>query len=117
MLKTRNDHLKKTALPAFISGLFGVTEPAIYGVTLPKKLPFIITCVGGAAGGIFAGITHAQRFMMGGMGLFALPCYIDPNPGGAGMTNVILVSIAAVIASVISFALVWFTYKEDAPKK
>ena len=34
------------AIPAFISGLFGVTEPCIYGITLPKKKPFVISCIG-----------------------------------------------------------------------
>ena len=40
-LKTRNTKLKSISLPAAISGLFGVTEPAIYGVTLPRKKLFI----------------------------------------------------------------------------
>ncbi|MCI3192551.1 hypothetical protein G8O31_07740, partial [Listeria monocytogenes] len=43
----------------FISGIFGVTEPAIYGVTLPLKKPFIMSCIaGGIGGGIigFAGV-------------------------------------------------------------
>lgn len=37
MLKTKNAKLKELSIPAFISGIFGVTEPAIYGITLPKK--------------------------------------------------------------------------------
>lgn len=43
--KTKNKQLKEMALPNFISGIFGVTEPAIYGILLPLKKPFIISCI------------------------------------------------------------------------
>lgn len=43
--KTKNRQLKEMALPNFISGIFGVTEPAIYGILLPLKKPFIISCI------------------------------------------------------------------------
>lgn len=46
ILKTKDKKLKDIAIPAFISGLFGVTEPCIYGITLPKKKPFVISCIG-----------------------------------------------------------------------
>ena len=42
-IKTRDKNMKRMALPALISGLFGVTEPCIYGITLPKKKPFVIS--------------------------------------------------------------------------
>lgn len=45
MLKTKDKRLRELAIPAFISGWFGVTEPAIYGITLPKKRPFWISCI------------------------------------------------------------------------
>lgn len=51
ILKTKNPKLRAIAIPAFISGVFGITEPAIYGVTLPRKKPFIISCIGAAIGG------------------------------------------------------------------
>ncbi|MUP60101.1 PTS beta-glucoside transporter subunit EIIBCA, partial [Veillonellaceae bacterium M2-4] len=44
LLQTKNEKTKGLAFPAFLSGIFGVTEPAIYGVTLPRKKPFIISC-------------------------------------------------------------------------
>ncbi|MBR2542378.1 MAG: PRD domain-containing protein, partial [Lactococcus sp.] len=48
LLKTKNMKLKELSIPAFISGIFGVTEPAIYGITLPKKKPFWASCIVGA---------------------------------------------------------------------
>ena len=44
MLKTKEEKVRTISMPAFISSIFGVTEPAIYGVTLPMKTPFYISC-------------------------------------------------------------------------
>ena len=73
ILKTKDKKLKDIAIPAFISGLFGVTEPCIYGITLPKKKPFVISCIGGAAGGIITALAGVKSYTMGGLGLFGLP--------------------------------------------
>ena len=116
LLKTRDDKLKKIALPAFISGIFGVTEPAIYGVTLPKKKPFIYSCIGGAIGGGFIGFMGARSYTMGGLGLFGLSSYID-TVGNTGIQSLIYVVIGTVIASVIGFVLTWVLYKDEPAKK
>lgn len=57
-LRIKNQKIKTLSIPAFISGIFGVTEPAIYGVTLPLKKPFIMSCIDGAVGGA---ITRPQQ--------------------------------------------------------
>lgn len=116
LLKTRDDKMKKVALPAFISGIFGVTEPAIYGVTLPKKKPFVYSCIGGVVGGAFIGFMGTRSFTMGGLGLFGLPSYID-TIGDTGVQNLIYVLIGTVIASVIGFVLTWVLYKDEPAKK
>ena len=55
MLKTKEQKVKSVAMPAFISSIFGVTEPAIYGITLPMKTPFYISCiVSGVIGAILS---------------------------------------------------------------
>lgn len=48
--KTKNRQIKEMALPNFISGICGVTEPAIYGILLPLKTPFVISCIAGGKG-------------------------------------------------------------------
>ena len=116
LLKTRDDKLKKIALPAFISGIFGVTEPAIYGVTLPRKKPFVYSCIGGAVGGAFIGFMGTRSFTMGGLGLFGLPSYID-TVGDTGIQSLIYVLIGTVIASVIGFVLTWVLYKDEPSKQ
>ena len=62
LLKTRNKELKEVAGPATISAfLAGITEPAIYGVTLRLKKPFIYACIGGAVGGAIVGSPAPPR--------------------------------------------------------
>ena len=117
VLKTRDQKMRNVALPAFISGLFGVTEPAIYGVTLPKKKPFVISCNAGCIGGAFTGFMGAKSYGMGGLGLFGLPVYIDPNPNGDGMRSMIIILAAVAIASVLGFIMTFLTYKDDAKVK
>jgi len=117
LVKSKDNKMKKVALPAFISAFFGVTEPAIYGVTLPKKTPFVISCVASAIGGGIVGMFGAVKYMSGGMGLFALPCFIDPREGGDGMRSLIIVCIAILVAMVISFVGTAMTWKDAAPKK
>ena len=113
ILKTKDQKLKDIAIPAFISGLFGVTEPCIYGITLPKKTPFIISCIGGAAGGIITAVAGVKSYTMGGLGLFGLPCYIDPNTNS--LYSMIWVIISILVAAAVAFILTMVTYRDDAP--
>ena len=116
VLKTKDEKLKKIAIPAFISGIFGVTEPAIYGVTLPKKTPFIYSCIAGAIGGAFTGLMRTRSYSIGGLGLFGLPSFIDTT-GVMGLTNMIYILIAILIASVAGFAMTFVLYKDEPAKK
>lgn len=99
--QTKDKKLKETATGAFFSGLFGVTEPAIYGVTLPRRIPFILSCIGGAISGAVIGAFHSVLYMLPSMGIFAIPAYV--NPKGGSMTSVIGVVIAGVVAFVSGF--------------
>lgn len=111
--KTKNKQLKEMALPNFISGIFGVTEPAIYGILLPLKKPFIISCIAGCIGGGFYGAFNFRKFMMGGMGIFEFPAMIEPD---GSMGNLIVAVVGVVITMVIAFAATMLFYKEDTVK-
>lgn len=107
--KTKNKTLKEMALPNFISGIFGVTEPAIYGITLPLKTPFVISCIAGCIGGGFLGAFNFRKFMMGGMGIFEFPAMIEPD-GSLG--NLIVAVIGVSITMVIAFAATMILYRD-----
>ncbi len=107
--KTKNKQLKEMAFPNFISGIFGVTEPAIYGILLPLKKPFIISCIAGGIGGGFYGAFNFRKFMMGGMGIFEFPAMIEPD----GSLGNLMVAVAGVgITMVIAFVATMLLYKE-----
>ncbi len=108
-LKTKDKKLKEMALPNFISGIFGVTEPAIYGILLPLKKPFIISCVAGGIGGAFYGHFNFRKFILGGMGIFELPNMMNPD---GTMGNMIVAFVGIAISMVIGFLLTMLLYKD-----
>ena len=112
ILKTRDQKTKKTGIPAFISCMFGITEPTLYGVNLPKKKPFAIGCIASAIAGAFVGLMGAKRYIAGGLGLFGLPGYID-GTGGTGMYSMWVVLAASVMAFLIALVATMVTYKEN----
>ncbi|MGL5312019.1 MAG: beta-glucoside-specific PTS transporter subunit IIABC [Peptostreptococcaceae bacterium] len=109
--KTKDKKLKEMAIPNFISGIFGVTEPAIYGILLPLKKPFIISCIAGGIGGAFYGYFNLRKFITGGMGIFELPAMIEPN---GGMGNLIVALSGMAISMGVAFVLTMIFYKEES---
>ena len=105
LIKTKNQKLKTLSYPAFISGIFGVTEPAIYGITLPLKKPFIISCIGAGIGGAIAGITSVKGYIIGGLGIFGIPSYISPDGIDMSLWGAL---ISIIVGFVVTFFLTLF---------
>ena len=120
MLKTKESKVKTVSMPAFVSSLFGVTEPAIYGVTLPMKTPFFISC---AVSGVIGAATmffNVTGYSVGGMGVFLYPSLVNPENGDmSGMIDAIVLTAVAIVASfAIQMALpVPCLYGEPTEKK
>ncbi|WP_419742419.1 beta-glucoside-specific PTS transporter subunit IIABC [Paraclostridium dentum] len=113
-IKTKDKKLKEMAIPNFISGIFGVTEPAIYGMLLPLKKPFIISCIASGIGGAFYGFFNLRKFITGGMGIFELPAMIEPN---GRMGNLIVALSGMAISMVVAFVLTMILYKDKEEVK
>lgn len=122
MIKTRDKKLKSLALPAFISGICGVTEPAIYGITLPRKKPFYISCVAAAAGGALMGVFRVTKYMSGGLGVFGFPTFIPGEESIAvlGVTDVLydirLAAVIVLLTMVLAFVATMIFYKDEEPE-
>lgn len=101
MMQTKDTKKRSIALPAFISGIFGVTEPAIYGVTLPMKKPFYISCVASALSAILIALGKVKMYMMAGMGVFVIPAVINPK---TGIDSSLYYFLAAIV---LAFILGW----------
>lgn len=114
LIKTKDKNIRSLAVPAAISGTFGVTEPAIYGISLPKKKPFIISCIASAIGGAVIGALNVKCYIFGALGIFAFPSYIDKATND--LSSMYGALIGVVVAIVIAFVLTMITYKDEEKK-
>lgn len=108
-IKTKDENLRSTAISAGISGLFGITEPALYGVTLQHKKVMGAVVASSFIGGLFVGLMKIKAFAAVGPGIASMPMYIDPANG----MNFIWACVAFVISVVASFVLTLILYKEE----
>lgn len=115
LLRTKNTKIKTLSIPAFISGIFGVTEPAIYGVTLPLKKPFIMSCIAGGIGGGILGYAGSKIYMIGGLGVFGYPTFINKE---SGLDSTFYMAIVAtLVAFVLGFILTYIVGFKDPVEK
>lgn len=108
--KLKDKKLKELCIPAIVSGICGVTEPAIYGITLPKKTPFIYSLIGASAGGAVMAVMGVKSYTMGGMGIFGVVNYIDTVTGDA--SGMIASFIAIAVSMVVGFGLTFFFWSD-----
>lgn len=114
MFKTKDKKLKSLCPPAIISGIAGVTEPAIYGITLPKKAPFFRTCaVAGVAGAVLC-MLGVRDYQMAGMGVFSYTMFL--NPDNKDVKPMIIGIVVSIICVIVAFILEMIFYK-DGDKK
>lgn len=113
VIKTKDKQLKRMGIPAVISGVFGITEPAIYGITLPRKTPFIISCIASGIAGAYYGFANLREYIFGGMGIFEFPAMIDPKTHGTG--DIVVAVIGLAIAIPIALILTFIFFK-DSPE-
>lgn len=109
MLKTKSNRQKQVCVPAIISGLMCIIEPAFYGVTLVKKSRFIICMLGATAGSIVMAMFNAVTYP-GPNGIIGFLRYINPETGDFKFVWAMM--IATIVAMVITFVGVYFTFEE-----
>ncbi|MER5435829.1 glucose PTS transporter subunit IIA [Streptomyces sp. NPDC002588] len=105
-LRTRNPQIKAVAGTASISALLaGITEPAIYGVTLRYKRPFVMALIAGSIGGGIIGASHSAPSSLVLPGGITLGSAVDVGNFG-------LLLIGSAVAVVLGFVLTFVTFKE-----
>lgn len=102
-LKTKDKDMKGVSLSAAVTGLFGITEPAIYGVNLRLKKPMICGCVAGAVGGAIAGAANAVSWGYNMPGIATLPAYFKAGH----MSQFVGLLISVVVSFVLGAVLTW----------
>ncbi|WP_151736902.1 beta-glucoside-specific PTS transporter subunit IIABC [Paenibacillus tengchongensis] len=109
-LKSKNKKLKSLALSTSITAMMGITEPAMYGVNMRFKKPFIAALIGGAAGGAFLSLFKVKAFVIGGLaGLSGIPMVL----GSTFVLSLIGFAIGIVVAAMVTYILGF----EDVPEE
>ena len=112
-IKSKNRELKKVALSASITGIFGITEPTLYGVTLRLKKPFICACVGGAISAAVMSFFNTVYYAYAGLpGILTIVNAINPNDT-KGFIGMVIGSVLAIVVPMILVLVVGF----DDPKE
>lgn len=109
-IKSRNKEFKGVVLSAGVTGIFGITEPTIYGVTLRLKKPFICGCAGGAIGAVVLSFFHSAYYAYAGLpGLLTIVNAISKD----APMSFIGEALACVIASVITIVAIQIVGFDD----
>ena len=115
-LKARNQEFKKVAFSAGVTGIFGITEPALYGVTLRLKKPFICACVGGAIGAIVMSFFNAMYFAYAGLpGLLTIVNAINPAEMSK-FVGMVVGTVVSIVATIILIQVVGFDETKNNEK-
>lgn len=98
-LRSRDARQKVLAGSSVTAGIFGITEPAVYGVNLPLRRPFIFGCVAGAIGGAIVGFSHTHVYSFGFANVFTIAQMIPPGGVDATLWGGIAGTVLALFLS------------------
>ena len=101
-LKTKDKEMKGVSASAAVTGLFGITEPAIYGVNLRLKKPMICGCIAGAVGGAIAGAFHAVSWGYNMPGIATIPAYFKAGHMGEFFGFLISIAVSFVLGVILT---------------
>lgn len=108
-VRTKSTALRATALSGGISALFGITEPALYGVTLQNRRAFIAVVTGAVSAGAYMGVMQVSGFVAVGPGLASITSFID----AANPQNLLHAVIGLLVAVVVSFVTALVLWRDD----
>lgn len=109
-VKSKNSSLKQVASASSFSALLaGVTEPGLYGVTMPLKRPIMAVCIASGITGAVAGAVRLSAFAFATPSLVSLPQFVSPE----GASNLMMAVAVTAISAVLSFVLTWVLGFED----
>lgn len=109
-LRTKDTEMRSTAVSAGISALFGITEPALYGITIQNKRALWSVLTGAVAGATWLGITQVTSYVAVGPGLASMSMFINPDDP----RNIINAILGAVIAFGAAFVASFFLWSDAA---
>lgn len=110
-IKTKKSEIKNVSFSAGLTGIFGITEPAIYGVTLRLKKPFIAGCIGGAAGAVIVSLFHSVYYVYAGLpGVLTTVNAIGENT--SSFTGMVVGVAATIVITILLVQIIGCDEKE-----
>lgn len=100
-IRTKDTKLRSLGISSTITSLFGITEPTVYGVTLPLKKPFVVACLSAGIGDAMIGFAGVKAFSSGLVSLLTIPTFISTNQ--AVESNVTMAILATALSFVLAF--------------
>ncbi len=120
VIKSKDKQIKSIALPSLISAVVGITEPALYGITLPRQKPFVFSCIGSAIVGVILSATKSYMYIESGLGVFGFPSFIMTKEFACANNipldvagGVVCAVVACAAAMLSTFMLTFFFYREN----
>ncbi|PKQ90959.1 PTS beta-glucoside transporter subunit EIIBCA [Paenibacillus sp. BGI2013] len=109
--KSKNTQTKSLSYSTGLTALMGITEPAMYGINMKFKKPFIAALIGGAVAGAFLGTFSVKAYFISTVGLPGAASYVGPD-----ISNLLFALIAALIAFVVASVITYFLgFQEELP--
>ncbi|MED1786842.1 beta-glucoside-specific PTS transporter subunit IIABC [Brevibacillus laterosporus] len=117
-LKSRNKEFKSIAMSTSITATMGITEPAMYGVNMRLKKPFIAALIGGAVSGAFISLFNTKAYIVGGnAGLPGVPILIGETFWYAIIGMIIAFVVGAVMTYLLGFVDIPSNEAKEEPRE
>ena len=110
-LRSKDPSERSLGFSCAITGLCGITEPALYGIILEHKKIVIASMISGAISAVIPAIFNTRTFVMTSSGIFSFPGYMNPS---GDMNSLIGAILCNVVGFILTFVLVYIMYRPDA---
>ena len=113
-VRSRNRKLKQAAAAAAVTGLFaGITEPALYGVTIKLKRPMLGACLGAAVGGLFGGFVSLKCYGIATPAVVSILQYVEDGH----LESLLFAALTILVTAAATFVFTLLIGFEDIVEK
>lgn len=105
-IRTKDERVRSMSVTAAISSFFGINEPALYGLLIPRKRIMITSFAAAGIGGAIAGLSGSKLYEFGANGLLGLPCFINPKGIDAGFIGLCISGLVAFAFALITALMI-----------
>lgn len=111
-VKTKNKNMKQLSAASGISALMGITEPALYGVTMKLKRPIFAAAIAAGIGGVVGGILQVSLYIPQNS-IMSIPCFIGKKGMGNLVYGIIMIAVTFVSSFIITYVIGFEDIKEQ----